>query len=65
MNFVKRIVSGKITAYLRVYQLKSGKCGIETRIYNKEKWEVNVNLPLFDSQEETEKWLKSNYELAE
>ena len=62
MVFARRLSSGKITAFLRVYRRITGDYTIETRLFNKDKWESNINMPLFNERKDTENWLKSNYE---
>ena len=65
-TFIKRFKSsGRISHVLRVCKLITGKYGIETKIASDRKgntFVLNINLPLFDTEEEAYSYLEKNYE---
>lgn len=61
MQYIRKLKSGKITAYLRVYKMRIGKYGIQTRLFNKDEWEHNINFPIFNSKKAAEKYLDKYY----
>ena len=65
MIYIRKFKSGKIAVFLRPCQLITGKFMIETWLYDKNEWELNINLPLFKSRNAAEKWLQKNYELLQ
>lgn len=62
-TYFNRLQSGKKVTFLRVCQIITGKYAIETRNYKDRSFVVNVNLPMFDTQEQAEAYLADNYEL--
>ena len=52
--------NGKVLCFLRPAETIIGKWAIETRLFNKSKWEKNVNLPLFETKEQAEEYLREN-----
>ena len=69
MIYAKRFkTSGRISHYFKICQLVTGKYGISTCKFNAycgpdtDNFIWNISLPLFDTQEKAEKYLKDNYE---
>lgn len=61
--YCKKIKStGRKSHYLTAVQLQSGKWAIATKPYKRSDYETNINLPLFESQAEAEKYLSVNCE---
>lgn len=60
-EFTHRFKSGRVMTYLRAEKMASGKFGIQTRAFNKQRWENNISLPLFDSFADANRWLAENY----
>lgn len=60
--YIKRLNSGRVSAYLRPCKLTTGNYGIETRTSHCLHFELNINLPLFPDCKTAEKWLSENYE---
>lgn len=56
-TFIKRFKSRKISHFLRPVQLVTGAWAIETRLFNKPDFEINMNYPLFDTAEQAEEFL--------
>lgn len=63
--YIKRLNSGKVSAYLRPCKLATGRYGIETRAMKIPHFELNINLPLFPDRDTAEQWLSENYEQEE
>ena len=61
-EYIRRLRSGKAVATLRPHKLITGVYGVEVKLYNKNSWEPNISLPLFNNAELAEKWLLENYE---
>lgn len=57
--YIKRFKTGKVSHYLRPVQLITGRWAIETKIYNKSDFVVNMNYPVFDTFEDADKYLNS------
>ena len=55
-------INEKITAYLRPVQMKSKKYCIESRLVKSENWEYNINLPIFDTFNQANGYLKRHYQ---
>lgn len=52
----------RISHFLTTAQLHSGKWAICTKAYNESVYHENINYPLFDTQEEAERYLSENFE---
>ena len=61
MTYVRK-VDGEIVNRVRVCRLLSGRYAIETCMYD-DPFTVNINMPLFQTEEEAHKWLKSTGKL--
>lgn len=61
-NYIKRSRTGKTLLFLRAAQIKPQKYAIETKLYNQEAYEININLPFFDTKEEAENYLSEHFE---
>ena len=60
-NYIKRSRTGKTLLFLRAAQIKPQKYAIETKLYNQEAYEININLPFFDTKEEAENYLSEHF----
>lgn len=56
-TYIKRFKSGKISHFLRPCKIITGKWAIATRNYNKPDFIVNMNYPLFDTEQQAEDYL--------
>lgn len=64
--YIKRFKSSnRISHYLKTIKLVTKKYSIATKNRNKNKWELNINFPVFETKQEAEKWLSNHFEEME
>lgn len=62
LEWEKELISGKIFIIARIIRLFSGKFGFETSLFGVKKYELNVNMPLFDSEKSAFEWIENKKE---
>lgn len=62
MGYIHKLRSGKAICFVKVEQLYSGKYALQRRLVHSDKWEWVMSLPIFDSKEQAEKYMKEHYE---
>lgn len=65
MEYIHRLQSGKAVCFVKVEQLHSGKYALQRCLIGSDKWEWVMSLPIFDSKEQAEKYIKKYYEQRE
>lgn len=54
--------SGKLLQETRIIRLRSGKYGYETRLTKDKNFELNMNMPLFETEIEAINWIENQKE---
>lgn len=62
IEWKKELKSGKIFNVARITSLFSGKIGFETSLFGTRKFELNINMPLFDSEKMAYEWIEKQKE---
>lgn len=59
--YAKSLKSGRRFIIARICKMFSGKYGFETKLIlsdNKKAWELNMNMPLFELENEARSWIE-------
>lgn len=62
MEYVIRNKSGRIIHYLKKTQLVTGEWAISTKSFSDKHFVTNINLPIFETALEAERWLIRHYD---
>lgn len=61
-TYKKYFESGKLMQIARIVRLPIGKYAFETSNLGKSAYELNMNMPIFDTEIEVIKWIENNAE---
>lgn len=59
LEWKKELISGRIFNIARITKLFSGKIGFETSLFGTKKYELNINMPLFDTERLAFDWIEN------
>ena len=60
-QYTKSICNGKVVFTARIYKFLTGRYGFETSV-NEKPFEVNMNMPMFKSENDAINWIENNSE---
>lgn len=55
-----RYVGNELVNVARLRHLGIGKYAFETSLFNEKPYELNMNMPMFDTEAQARKWIESN-----
>lgn len=58
-EYRKYFSDGRLMQVARITPLKIGKFGFETNLFGIEPYVLNMNMPIFDTEQKAEEWIKS------
>ncbi len=61
-TYKKYFKSGKLMQIARIIYLKIGKYAFETSALGKDAYELNINMPMFNTEAEASQWIENNTE---
>lgn len=59
MRMYTRSINGKLVQTAKIKLLGIGKFSFETSLFGTKPYELNINMPLFNTKEEAHKWIIS------
>lgn len=60
--YKKYFKSGKLMQTAKLVKLETGRYSFETSLFGTEPYFPNVNMPIFNSEEEAKSWIENSYE---
>lgn len=58
-EYKRYLSNGELVQVAKIVLMGIGKYSFKTSLFGTKPWELNINMPMFDTEEEADKWILS------